>query len=206
MGKLIFPDHGGMYIDDDDRIVKTVKHRDRDGTYTIKIISHPSAFPRERQYQWHYLSPWGGTGSTSGYRDSIKGSVESAIASIKDTIRRERKEKAEARKSPGQKARDRVKQSTRFFREQGAGKNSEKLALAEREARERDWKFVWIHDEDEYQLGEDEQMPDEVLTVILKDADDNVLSSVGGIGDPSASYRRLMEAELALEAIPHLAY
>ena len=53
MGKLIFPDHGGMYIDDDDRIVKTVKHRDRDGTYTIKIISHPSAFPRERQYQWH---------------------------------------------------------------------------------------------------------------------------------------------------------
>ena len=73
MSKLIFPKHGGMHIDDDDRIVKTVKHKDRDGTYTIKIISHPSVFPREKQYQWHYLSPWGGTGHTSGYRDSIKG-------------------------------------------------------------------------------------------------------------------------------------
>ena len=206
MSKQIFPDHGGMHVDDDDKIVKTVKHKDRDGTYTIKIVSHPSIFPHEKQYQWHYLAPWGGTGSTSGYRDSIKGSVESAIASIKDTIRRARKEKAEARKSPEQKVRDRVRESARFFREQGAGKNSEKLALAEREARERDWKFVWICDEDEYQLGEDEQMPDDILMVILKDEDDRVLHSVGGIGDPSASYRRLVEAELALEAIPHLAY
>ena len=45
-------------------------------------------------------------------------------------------------------------------------------------------------------------MPDEVLIAVLKDADGHVLESGGGIGDPSPSYRRLVEAELALEAMP----
>ena len=45
-------------------------------------------------------------------------------------------------------------------------------------------------------------MPDEVLIAVLKDADGHVLESLGGIGDPSPSYQRLVEAELALEAMP----
>jgi hypothetical protein len=203
MSKLIFPKHGGMHIDDDDRIVRTVKHRDRDGTYTIKIVSHPSVFPHEKQYQWHYLSPWGGTGSTSGYRDSIKGSIEGAIESIKSVISRERKQKAEARKSPEQKARDRLRANARFFREQGAGKNSEELAKAEREAEERGWKVEWEFDEDEYQMGDEEQRPNEVLCAVLKDENGDVLESLGGIGDPSKDYARMVEAELSLEALSH---
>ena len=201
MSKLIFPNHGGMHIDDDDRIVKTVKHKDRGGTYTIKIISHPSVFPREKQYQWHYLSPWGVTVHTSGYRDSIKGSIENSIESIKSSISHGRRQKAEARKSPEQKARDRLRANTRFFREQGAGKNSEELAQAEQEAEERGWKVEWSQDEDEYQMGDEEKMPNEVLCATLKDKDGHVLESLGGIGDPSRDYARMVEAELALEAL-----
>ena len=40
------------------------------------------------------------------------------------------------------------------------------------------------------------------LRPVLKDADGHLLESLGGIGDPSPSYRRLIEAELALEAMP----
>ena len=201
MSKLIFPGHGGMHVDDEDRVVRTVKHKDRDGTYTIKIISHPSVFPHEKQYQWHYLSPWGGTGHTSGYRDSLKGSIEGAIESIKSAISRERKQKAESRKTPKQKARDRLQATARFFREQGAGKNSEALAQAEQEIEERGWKVEWDHDDDEYQMGDEEKMPDEVLCAVLKDENGHSLASLGGIGDPSPGYARMVEAELALEAI-----
>ena len=78
-----------------------------------------------------------------------------------------------------------------------------KLAKAEQHAEEQGWTVEWDYDQDEYQLGDaEDKMPDEVLIAVLKDADGHVLESLGGIGDPSPSYRRLVEAELALEAMP----
>jgi len=44
-------------------------------------------------------------------------------------------------------------------------------------------------------------MPSEVLVAILKDASGNVIGSLSGIGDPDNNYRRVVEAELALEAL-----
>ena len=46
MSKLIFPEHGGMYVDDDARVVKTIRHKDRDGTYTVKIVAFPTRSAR----------------------------------------------------------------------------------------------------------------------------------------------------------------
>jgi hypothetical protein len=206
MSKLIFPEHGGMLVDDDARVVKTVRHKDRDGTYTIKIAATRDPIdPRHRRYQWHYLSA-GGVASTSGYRSTIAESVESAIRSIKEQIRRHRQGLAEARKTPSQKAQDRLKKRAKFFKEASGSKDAAsamRLAQAEQYAEEQGWKVEWDYDQDKYQLGDAEtEMPNEVLCAVLKDADGHALESLGGIGDPSPSYRRLVEAELALEAMP----
>ena len=65
MSKLIFPEHGGMLVDDDARVVKTIRHKDRDGTYTVKIVAFPDPIsPRHKRYQWHYLAPGGGVAGT----------------------------------------------------------------------------------------------------------------------------------------------
>jgi hypothetical protein len=78
-----------------------------------------------------------------------------------------------------------------------------KLAKAEQLAEEQGWTVEWDYDQDEYQLGDaEDKVPDEVLVAVLKDADGHLLESLGGIGDPSPSYQRLVDAELALEAMP----
>ena len=207
MSKLIFPEHGGMLVDDDARVVKTIKHRDRDGTYTVKIVAFPDPIsPRHKRYQWHYLAPGGGVAGTSGYRSTVSESLASAIHSIKENIRRHRHGLAEARKTPSQKAQDRLRKRARFFMENSGSKDAAyamKLAKAEQHAEEQGWTVEWDYDQDEYQLGDaEDKMPDEVLIAVLKDADGHVLESLGGIGDPSPSYQRLVEAELALEAMP----
>ena len=50
-------------------------------------------------------------------------------------------------------------------------------------------------------MGDEEKMPNEVLCATLKDKDGHVLESLGGIGDPSRDYARMVEAELSLEAL-----
>jgi hypothetical protein len=40
-----------------------------------------------------------------------------------------------------------------------------------------------------------------VLCCVLKDGDGNVLASLCGITDPDSNYRRVVEAELASEAL-----
>jgi len=207
MSKLIFPNHGGVLVDDDAKVVKTVRHEEKDGTYAIKIAAFPDLFDsRHKRYQWHYLDPDNGVASTSGYRSTIAECLASAIHSIKEDIRRRRHELAEARKTPSQKAQDRLKKRAKFFEEASGSKDAAyamRLAKAEQFAEEQGWKVEWEYDQYEYQLGDAEtERPDEVLSAILMDADDHVLESLGGIGDPSPSYRRLVEAELALEAMP----
>ena len=79
-----------------------------------------------------------------------------------------------------------------------------KLAKAEQEAEARDWTVEWSYDDLPYDMGDAEtEMPSEVLVAVLKDASGNVLGSLGGIGDPDSNYRRVVEAELALEALSH---
>ena len=88
-----------------------------------------------------------------------------------------------------------LKKAYDFFKKHAGGvvgRNAEgALALARAEA----------VDEDEYMLGDEEEMPSEVLYAVLKDQDGEVLESLGGIGDPDRNYGRVVEAELALEAL-----
>ena len=217
MSKLVFPEHGGILVPDAAKVVKTIRHKERDGVYVIKIISLPGAIAAWKDYQWHYLDPWKGVASTTGHYPSIEKAVASAVKSIKENLKRERQAKAEARKSPARKDRDRFERAVRFFEEhagssytpgketkaQGRRRGAEALARAEQYALDHDWKVEWEFDSDEYQLGRAEtEMPNEVLCAVLKTPDGEVLGSLGGIGDPTREYARVVEAELALEAIP----
>ena len=83
-------------------------------------------------------------------------------------------------------------------RRQGA----ESLAHAESVATSEGWQVEWRHDDSGYlDTRNDDVPPTEVLCAVLTDAAGNVLASLGCIGDPSDSYRRVVEAELAAEAL-----
>ena len=45
------------------------------------------------------------------------------------------------------------------------------------------------------------QREHEVLGCVLRDADGNVLASLWGVSDPDSAYQRVVEAEIAAEAI-----
>ncbi len=82
-------------------------------------------------------------------------------------------------------------------------KRAKKLALAEKFGDDAGWSVKWASDTEEYQLGDaEENPPTEVLYAVLHDRDGNVLNSLSGIGDPSNDYKRVVEAELILEAMP----
>jgi len=153
-------------------------------------------------------------GSNSGNSASVAECLDKAIASIEDTISSERRVKREARKSPVRKAQDRLKKHAKFFFKhagysygpgqtprQGRMEGAMKLAQTEHEAEERGWSVEWTFDDNPYDMGDAETEPSKVLAAILKDASGNVIGSLGGIGDPDDNYRRVVEAELALEAL-----
>lgn len=75
---------------------------------------------------------------------------------------------------------------------QGRRRCAVELAKAEHEASQRGWTYEWEHDESEYQMGDAEtEMPSEVLCCVLRDQH-----------DPDRNYGRVVEAELAYEALP----
>jgi len=83
-------------------------------------------------------------------------------------------------------------------------RGAQALARAEAEAEARGWTVEWEHDPEEWQ-GDDER-PFEVLTAVLRDANGDVLASLGGIGmtgnrKTDRDYGRVIEAELAAEAL-----
>jgi hypothetical protein len=84
------------------------------------------------------------------------------------------------------------------------------LARAEIEAKRRwfndDWEFVW--EEDDIDIRDITDEPEafyrelhEVMCCILKDRSGKVLASLSGIIDADRDYQRVVEAELASEAL-----
>lgn len=98
-----------------------------------------------------------------------------------------------------------LKKAYEFFRKHAGyvvGKSAAgalALARAEAAACALGWEVEWEHDGFEWD-GEGDA-PEEVLAAVLKDEDGNVLEVLGGIGDPDRNYARVVEAELALEAL-----
>lgn len=98
--------------------------------------------------------------------------------------------------------------------EQGRIKGAKLLAKAEQHATDNLWECRWEIDNDipyEDALGDHAYWCDdqkngiehehEIWYCMLTDGKDNVLGSLGAIIDPSREYRRVVEAELALEAM-----
>lgn len=78
------------------------------------------------------------------------------------------------------------------------------LVRAEAEAEARGWTVDWEDDPEPWEG--DVERPFEVLTAVLRDAGGRALASLGGIGmtgvrKTDSDYRRVVEAELADEAI-----
>lgn len=87
-------------------------------------------------------------------------------------------------------------------RAQGRRRGAKALARAEAEASARGWRVEWEGDPEAYEMGDAEtEEPREVLGAVLRDENGHVLGSLWGIGDPTREYRRVVEAELALEAL-----
>ncbi len=84
---------------------------------------------------------------------------------------------------------------------QGRTRTARALAAAEKEAQERGWEVRWSHDDLPWDPGDTDYTPEEVLAAVLYDEHGNVIGSLSGIADPSKAYARVVEAELALEAL-----
>lgn len=100
-----------------------------------------------------------------------------------------------------------LKRAYDFFKEHAGyvvGRRAEgslALARAEAIASSLGWSVDWEIDEEEYQLGDEEDEPSEVFVAVLRDEDGESMEVLGGIADPTRQYRRIVEAELALEAL-----
>lgn len=75
------------------------------------------------------------------------------------------------------------------------------LARAEAEASARGWRVVWEGDPESWDPGDTDYEPKEVLGAVLRDENGHVLASLWGIADPSRAYARVVEAELADQAL-----
>lgn len=84
---------------------------------------------------------------------------------------------------------------------QGRKRGAKALAQAEAHANKQGWEVKWEEDVDSYSLAKDEPDVSEWLSAVLYDEKGKVLASLGGIGDPDKNYSRVVEAELALEAM-----
>ena len=96
--------------------------------------------------------------------------------------------------------------------EHGRVRCARAMARAEQYASDMDWGFCWEYDADGC-IGCDCENEDcacssganhETFVCVVRDLDGKVLASCGSICSPSNDYTRVMEAELALEAMPDL--
>jgi hypothetical protein len=91
-------------------------------------------------------------------------------------------------------------ESGRETEEQGRIRCAKQSARAERKALDEGLRFVWdsCPDSDHSYL---EQEPDTCEMCACIDQEGNVLASLGCIDDAEESYRRVIESELAIEAL-----
>ena len=92
---------------------------------------------------------------------------------------------------------------------QGYARMARLLAKAERDARALGYTFEWTDDIDgcigcdcdspecDCSTGE----PHECLVCLMRDSNGKVVQSLGSVCEPSREYRRVVEAELALEEV-----
>ena len=94
-------------------------------------------------------------------------------------------------------------------KQQGRSECARKLAKAERDARALGYTFEWEYDSDGC-IGCDCNSPDcacstgeshECLVCLMCDSNGKVVQSLGSVCEPSREYRRVIEAELALEGV-----
>lgn len=91
--------------------------------------------------------------------------------------------------------------------EEGALRGARELAEAELFAKDHGWTFTWRDDRELDHVHEFEAYGEEPETceqATLYDEDDNDLASLGCIDDATDDYRRVVEAQLADEAIERL--
>jgi len=103
------------------------------------------------------------------------------------------------------------KQAIKFFYDNAGWRGGQKerranaraLAEAEEEAEERGWEVRWEEDPEGWDtLGDiPEEDVKEILTAVLYDEEGEVIDSLGGVVNPDRRYGRVVEAELALEAL-----
>lgn len=119
-------------------------------------------------------------------------------------------------RSPGSNESPHFLKAVKFFTENGGyrqrpnesetvarRRSAESLARAEQYAFDHDWRVDWVVDPEPYEMGDaEDEVPKEVFGAVLYDAAGKPLDSLWGIGDPTREYRRVVEAELALEAMP----
>lgn len=78
-----------------------------------------------------------------------------------------------------------------------------RLARAEQRAADLGWAFEWLYDDEPWDGDVPGYTPREVLGCVVRGPDGEVLASLWGIADPSPAYSRVVEAELASEALYH---
>src|SRR5262245_2759984 len=88
-------------------------------------------------------------------------------------------------------------------RAEGRRECARELAGAEAWAERMGITFEWIPDNQEWDLDAEEQ-PREVLGCVVRYSTGTIGPSLWGIGDPSRNYGRVIEAELALEALEEI--
>lgn len=199
MSKLIFPDHGGVLVDDETKVFNTIRFKTPRGIYTIKIVGYPHY---HKPYGYHYLTP---DKEVVGSNSGNSYDADEALDKAKQSIRELEKQAILAKRTPSQKALDKLRAKIDFFLANAHPndlKVAKKLALAEKFGEDAGWNVAWEYDQEPYELGDaEEQMPAEVFCAILRSADGNVLGSLSSIGDPSNEYKRVVEAELMHEAM-----
>lgn len=138
---------------------------------------------------------------------SFRNSVENGEYDHIDTRIGTREGVNEARRQPQTPRVD--PRAVAFFRKHAGSvigreeENARALAHAEQEATARGWNVEWSHDPEGWDsLGDiDPETVKEVLSAVLRDENGGVLASLGSIVDPDRAYGRVVEAELALEAL-----
>ena len=92
---------------------------------------------------------------------------------------------------------------------QGQAAGARKLAKAERDARALGYTFEWAYDVggcigcdcDSPECACSTGEPHECLVCLMRDSNGKVVQSLGSVCEPSREYRRVVEAELALEEV-----